>query len=85
MIPENQESADKALFVPMVWRTITSLDREWERGAMDAYLTNRPQSTNNSYLYGYAAQLKALPTDADGNVEWFRYRPDGGWKLTDNI
>jgi hypothetical protein len=85
MISQESDEQDKALFVPKVWQGVTPLDKDWERGAMDAYLGNRPQSTSNSYLFGYAAQLKALPVDKDGFVEWFRYRVNGGWKLTDNI
>lgn len=68
-----------------IWRGETFPCPTWQRGACDAYNGLRPQLVDERYIKGYCDQLKKLPTDVKGNVEWFRYRPDGGWKLTDNI
>lgn len=71
--------------VQQIWRGKTVVCLEWQKGAIDAYNSRRPQSAGASYLCGYSEQLRLLPTDESGTIEWFRYRPDGGWKLTDNI
>ena len=71
--------------VKQIWRDEVFPCPVWQRGAMDAYCGRKPERVSPEYLAGYVAQLQELPVDEKGNVEWFRYRPDGGWKLTDNI
>lgn len=79
------EEAIAPTTIKQIWRDENFPDPAWERGAIDAYNTRRPQRSSHEYLSGYVEQLKYLPVDKHGNIEFFRYRPDGGWKLTDNI
>ena len=80
---DSAESTNRS--VTQVWRVVEAFSELWQRGAVDAYGARKMQMSDASYIAGYLAQMAELPTDASGNIEWFRYRPDGGWKLTDNI
>lgn len=80
--PQVQESAQT---VKQIWRDEVFPCPTWQRGAFDAYYGRRPEFASAQYMKGYCQQLQELPVDESGNIEWFRYRVNGGWKLTDNI
>lgn len=83
--PEKLQASELAQTVKQIWRDEVFPCPVWQRGAMDAYCGRKPERISEAYLEGYVAQLQELPVDEKGHVEWFRDRPDGGWKLTDNL
>lgn len=83
--PVKLQASDSFKTVKQIWRAEAFPCPTWQRGAFDAYHGRRPEFVSAQYMKGYCDQLRELPIDAKGNIEWFRYRVNGGWKLTDNI